>query len=87
MRANPEKQTANRLKTNVFALSAIFINVISLLYSGPEGTCFEGGVFEAQLVFPPDYPLNPPKMKFKSEMFHPNSEYILTFLVGMGAFD
>ncbi|XP_038047885.1 ubiquitin-conjugating enzyme E2 G2-like [Patiria miniata] len=40
--------------------------------SGPEGTCFEGGVFEAQILFPPDYPLNPPKMKFKSEMFHPN---------------
>ena len=26
----------------------------------------------ATLSFPQDYPLNPPKMKFKSELFHPN---------------
>lgn len=45
------------------------------LIQGPEGTCFEGGVFPARLVFPPDYPLSPPKMKFTCEMFHPNSEF------------
>ncbi|XP_066264415.1 ubiquitin-conjugating enzyme E2 G2 [Branchiostoma lanceolatum] len=42
------------------------------LILGPEGTCFEGGVFQARLTFPSDYPLSPPKMKFTSEMFHPN---------------
>ncbi|KAH8245215.1 hypothetical protein KR032_006461 [Drosophila birchii] len=42
------------------------------LIAGPEGTCFEGGVFPARLVFPPDYPLSPPKMKFTCNMFHPN---------------
>jgi len=42
------------------------------LIAGPEGTCFEGGVFPARLTFPPDYPLSPPKMKFTCEMFHPN---------------
>lgn len=42
---------------------------------GPEGTCFEGGVFPARLVFPPDYPLSPPKMKFTCEIFHPNSKF------------
>lgn len=46
------------------------------LLRGPEGTCFEGGVFPAKLVFPSDYPLSPPKMSFTCEMFHPNSEYI-----------
>ena len=40
--------------------------------TGPEGTYFEDGVFIAQLSFPQDYPLNPPKMKFKSDLFHPN---------------
>lgn len=39
---------------------------------GPEGTCFEGGAFNAKLTFPPDYPLSPPKMQFTSEIFHPN---------------
>ena len=27
-----------------------------------------------ELVFPSDYPLSPPKMKFISDMFHPNGE-------------
>jgi len=48
-------------------------NVLFILYRGPEGTCFEGGVFPAKLVFPSDYPLSPPKMTFTCEMFHPNS--------------
>ncbi|ENN78598.1 hypothetical protein D910_03441 [Dendroctonus ponderosae] len=42
------------------------------LITGPEGTCFEGGVFPAKLTFPPDYPLSPPKMQFTCDMFHPN---------------
>ena len=42
------------------------------LITGPEGTCFEGGVFTARLTFPNDYPLSPPKMQFVSDMFHPN---------------
>lgn len=42
------------------------------LITGPEGTCFEGGVFTARLTFPADYPLSPPKMKFTCDLFHPN---------------
>lgn len=30
------------------------------LISGPDGTPYEGGVFEAKLSFPKDYPLSPP---------------------------
>lgn len=42
------------------------------LIMGPEGTPFEDGIFTAKIVFPNDYPLSPPKMRFVSEMFHPN---------------
>lgn len=42
------------------------------LIQGPEDTPFEGGVFPAELKFPKDYPLAPPKMKFLVEMWHPN---------------
>ncbi|XP_018007427.1 ubiquitin-conjugating enzyme E2 G2 [Hyalella azteca] len=42
------------------------------LIMGPEGTCFECGVFPAKLVFPTDYPLSPPKMQFTCDIFHPN---------------
>lgn len=51
-----------------------FASIGDCRFRGPEGTCFEGGVFPARLIFPPDYPLSPPKMKFTCEMFHPNSE-------------
>ncbi|CAF0998103.1 unnamed protein product [Adineta ricciae] len=42
------------------------------LITGPSGTSFEYGVFVTRLHFPSDYPLSPPKMKFVSEIFHPN---------------
>jgi ubiquitin-conjugating enzyme E2 G2 len=42
------------------------------LIQGPEGTPFEGGIYPAELKFPKDYPLNPPKMKFLGEIWHPN---------------
>ena len=35
----------------------------SSLTFNDQGTYFEDGVFIAQLTFPQDYPLNPPKMK------------------------
>ncbi|KAL3318605.1 Ubiquitin-conjugating enzyme E2 G2 [Cichlidogyrus casuarinus] len=39
---------------------------------GPPDTPFEGGVFKAELIFPPKYPISPPKMRFLSKIFHPN---------------
>ncbi|CAL1535184.1 unnamed protein product [Lymnaea stagnalis] len=39
---------------------------------GPPETLYEGGMFKAHLLFPKEYPHRPPKMKFVSEMWHPN---------------
>ncbi|KAI5477811.1 hypothetical protein MNV49_005895 [Pseudohyphozyma bogoriensis] len=39
---------------------------------GPADTLYDGGFFRARLTFPEDFPLNPPKMKFITEMWHPN---------------
>ena len=33
-----------------------------------------GGFFRARLNFPSEYPLLPPKMRFETPIFHPNSE-------------
>jgi ubiquitin-conjugating enzyme E2 G1 len=33
---------------------------------------YEGGYFTAHLTFPEEYPQRPPKLKFISEMWHPN---------------
>ncbi|KAJ7308916.1 hypothetical protein JRQ81_008193 [Phrynocephalus forsythii] len=43
-----------------------------VLIIGPPDTLYEGGVFKAHLTFPKDYPLRPPKMRFITEIWHPN---------------
>uniref|UniRef100_A0A3B4AR04 Ubiquitin-conjugating enzyme E2 G1 n=1 Tax=Periophthalmus magnuspinnatus TaxID=409849 RepID=A0A3B4AR04_9GOBI len=43
-----------------------------VLIYGPQDTLYEGGVFKASLNFPKNYPLKPPKMKFITEIWHPN---------------
>ena len=42
----------------------IYLNMLCAVeMTNDQGTYFEDGVFIAQLSFPQDYPLNPPKMK------------------------
>jgi hypothetical protein len=41
--------------------------------TGPPGTDYAGGIFQAVIKFSDDYPNSPPKMYFTSEMWHPNS--------------
>lgn len=63
-------------KTSSLSLSAIS-SVKLKPHSTSEDTPFEGGVFQAELKFPRDYPLSPPKMKFDPPLLHPNSEFLL----------
>ena len=44
----------------------------SFLFTGPEDTIFEGGFFKGVVIFPEDYPANPPQIRMITEMFHPN---------------
>ncbi|CAK9295884.1 unnamed protein product [Gordionus sp. m RMFG-2023] len=44
----------------------------NVMIVGPPDTLYEGGFFKAQLQFPTEYPMKPPKMKFLCEMWHPN---------------
>ncbi|GBG90487.1 hypothetical protein CBR_g50833 [Chara braunii] len=39
---------------------------------GPDETPWEGGIFSLQLSFSERYPEKPPKVRFISEVFHPN---------------
>ena len=36
-----------------------------------------GGIYQIRLQFPDQYPEKPPKVKFVTEMFHPNSALAL----------
>merc|ERR1712232_354076 len=42
------------------------------LLAGPKGSPYEGGVFRIQVHVPRQYPLEPPRMKFETRLFHPN---------------
>lgn len=39
---------------------------------GPENTPYAGGLYECNITISENYPLNPPKFKFKTKIFHPN---------------
>lgn len=44
----------------------------SAFIEGPQGTSWDGGLFELKLTFTQDYPTKPPNIKFITKMFHPN---------------
>eukprot|EP00929_Paragymnodinium_shiwhaense_P109992 TRINITY_DN76657_c0_g1_i1.p2 TRINITY_DN76657_c0_g1~~TRINITY_DN76657_c0_g1_i1.p2 ORF type:complete len:152 (-),score=28.88 TRINITY_DN76657_c0_g1_i1:158-613(-) len=43
---------------------------ISML--GPEGTPYEGGTYQLELFLPEGYPMEPPKVRFLTKIYHPN---------------
>ncbi|PPQ95397.1 hypothetical protein CVT26_008243 [Gymnopilus dilepis] len=39
---------------------------------GPQGSVYEGGVFDVEIVLPADYPFSAPKVVFKTRIYHMN---------------
>ena len=39
---------------------------------GPTETPYEGGIFECELFLPDEYPMVPPKVLFRTKIYHPN---------------
>ena len=40
--------------------------------TGPEKSCYEGGKFQVDIQIPDKYPYKPLKMKFDTNIWHPN---------------
>jgi len=43
-----------------------------IFFEGPECTPYSGGIFEARMSFPQDYPMSPPSLTIMSDFWHPN---------------
>eukprot|EP01070_Trichotokara_eunicae_P010922 Trichotokara_eunicae@DN6441_c0_g1_i1.p1 len=39
---------------------------------GPQSTCYEGGTYRLELFLPEGYPMEPPKVRFLTKIYHPN---------------
>ena len=39
---------------------------------GPEDTPYFGGYYELEIEVPSQYPYEPPKIKFRTKIYHPN---------------
>mmetsp|Transcript_2202 Transcript_2202/g.5512 ORF Transcript_2202/g.5512 Transcript_2202/m.5512 type:complete len:197 (-) Transcript_2202:572-1162(-) len=51
------------------------IYVWTALVQGPQDTPYEGGTFELVLNVPEQYPLVPPKTRYRTKIFHPNVHF------------
>eukprot|EP00440_Ansanella_granifera_P061949 gb/GFBE01067165.1/.p1 GENE.gb/GFBE01067165.1/~~gb/GFBE01067165.1/.p1 ORF type:complete len:150 (+),score=37.90 gb/GFBE01067165.1/:1-450(+) len=40
--------------------------------AGPDGTPYSGGVYNLELFLPEGYPMEPPKVRFLTKIYHPN---------------
>ena len=70
----PEGVNASPQPENIMRWNAVIF--------GPDGTIWDGGVFKLRMEFSEDYPNKAPLVKFKTRMFHPNSELPSTWLRG-----
>ncbi|CCE62011.1 hypothetical protein TPHA_0B03410 [Tetrapisispora phaffii CBS 4417] len=48
------------------------LRYFSVTIEGPEGSPYEHGIFDLELFLPDDYPMESPKVRFLTKIYHPN---------------
>ncbi|XP_024010280.1 ubiquitin-conjugating enzyme E2 8-like [Eutrema salsugineum] len=69
-----QKKEIERVKSPLYSTCPVDgdISYWKALLFGPAGSPYENGVFLIDMHFPPQYPFKPPKVFFRTKVFHPN---------------
>jgi len=73
-RVNKEIADCKRDKVSKIRVDLVDNSPFHLIgsFDGPEGTAYQGGRFQVDIVIPESYPFQPVKMKFITKVYHPN---------------
>jgi ubiquitin-conjugating enzyme E2 A len=80
----PQGISAAPLNDNIMVWNAVIFGLVFCInnysFFSPDDTPWEGGTFKLTITFTEEYPNKPPKVKFNTKMFHPNSTLMIIFL-------
>lgn len=72
--SNDYKQILDSNMNEAFSIGLIDDNMYTwkVVIIGPKDTPYESGIYEAEMIFPLNYPQAPPTFRFITPMWHPN---------------
>lgn len=74
------KETERLVKEPVEGISATphedNLRYFDVRIDGPAETPYEGGVFRLELFLPQEYPMEPPRVRFLTKIYHPNIDRV-----------
>jgi len=52
------------------------LRYFNITMAGPAGSAYDGGIFKLELFLTAGYPMEPPKVRFLTKIYHPNIDKV-----------